>query len=97
MDAPNIPSPAAPRTFMQRLGLHRPELRPWATYDWAVSSFQTTIQVAFFQIYFMSVAAVDLPGEGTRLQAWANINTIAAILVAVLSPILGAFSVVVAA
>lgn len=92
MDAPNIPSPAAPRTFMERLGLHRPELRAWATYDWAVSSFQTTIQVAFFQIYFMSVAAVDLPGEGTRLQAWANINTIAAILVAVLSPILGAFS-----
>lgn len=97
MDAPNIPSPAAPRTFMQRLGLHRPELRAWATYDWAVSSFQTTIQVAFFQIYFMSVAAVDLPGEGTRLQAWANINTIAAILVAVLSPILGAFSDVAAA
>lgn len=97
MDAPNIPSPAAPRTFMERLGLHRPELRAWATYDWAVSSFQTTIQVAFFQIYFMSVAAVDLPGEGTRLQAWANINTIAAILVAVLSPILGAFSDVAAA
>lgn len=97
MVAPNTPSPVAPRTFMERLGLHRPELRAWATYDWAVSSFQTTIQVAFFQIYFMSVAAVDLPGEGTRLQAWANVNTIAAVLVAVLSPILGAFSDVAAA
>jgi UMF1 family MFS transporter len=82
---------------MERLGLHRPELRAWATYDWAVSSFQTTIQVAFFQIYFMSVAAVDLPGEGSRLQAWANVNTIAAVLVAVLSPILGAISDVAAA
>ncbi len=82
---------------MERLGLHRPELRAWATYDWAVSSFQTTIQVAFFQIYFMSVAAIDLPGEGTRLQAWANVNTIAAVLVAILSPILGAFSDVAAA
>jgi UMF1 family MFS transporter len=82
---------------MERLGLHRPELRAWATYDWAVSSFQTTIQVAFFQIYFMSVAAVDLPGEGSRLQAWATANTIAAVLVAVLSPILGAISDVAAA
>jgi UMF1 family MFS transporter len=97
MVAPNTPSPATRRTFMERLGLHRPELRAWATYDWAVSSFQTTIQVAFFQIYFMSVAAIDLPGEGTRLQAWANVNTIAAVLVAILSPILGAFSDVAAA
>ena len=29
-------------------------------YDWAVSSFQTTIQVAVFQIYFVSVAAATL-------------------------------------
>lgn len=93
MVAPNTP----PSPFLERLGLHRPELRAWASYDWAVSSFQTTIQVAFFQIYFMTVAAVDLPGEGSRLQAWATANTIAAVLVAVLSPILGAISDVTAA
>ena len=93
MVAPNTSS----SSFLERLGLHRPELRAWASYDWAVSSFQTTIQVAFFQIYFMTVAAVDLPGEGSRLQAWATANTIAAVLVAVLSPILGAISDVTAA
>lgn len=89
-------SPPA-RPFLERLGLHRPELRAWASYDWAVSSFQTTIQVAFFQIYFVSVAALSLTGEGARLQAWATANTIAAVLVAVISPILGAISDVAAA
>lgn len=65
-------------------------------YDWAVSSFQTTIQVAVFQIYFVSVAAATL--EGSRAtQAWANANTIAAIIVAIASPILGAISDVAAA
>lgn len=97
MVTPNTHSQRALRSFMERLGLHRPELRAWASYDWAVSSFQTTIQVAFFQIYFISVAAVDLPGEGSRLQAWATANMIAAVLVAILSPILGAISDIAAA
>lgn len=65
-------------------------------YDWAVSSFQTTIQVAVFQIYFVSVAAATL--EGSRAtQAWANANVVAAVIVAVASPILGAISDVAAA
>ena len=29
--------------FLDRLGLHRPELRAWAMYDWANSAFQTTV------------------------------------------------------
>ena len=65
-------------------------------YDWAVSSFQTTIQVAVFQIYFVSVAAATLPGSRAT-QAWANANTIASILVAIASPVLGAISDVAAA
>ena len=74
------PQPLAKRSLLARVGLDRPDLRAWAMYDWAVSSFQTTIQVAVFQIYFVSVAAADLPGSrGT--QAWANANTIASILV----------------
>ena len=82
--------------FLARLGLGRPELRAWAMYDWAVSSFQTTIQVAVFQIFFVSVAAVDLGGSRAT-QSWANANAISAVLVAVLSPILGAISDVAAA
>jgi UMF1 family MFS transporter len=79
------------------MGLHRPELRAWAAYDFGISSFQTTIQVAFFQLYFVGVAAVTLPNDEERLQLWAIVNTIAAVLVAVLSPILGAMSDVAAA
>lgn len=89
-------APAAPRSFLARLGLDRQDLRAWAMYDWAVSSFQTTIQVAVFQIYFVSVAAATLPGSRAT-QAWANANTIASILVAIASPVLGAISDVAAA
>ena len=87
---------AVTHSWLDRLGLNRPELRAWAMYDWAVSSFQTTIQVAVFQIYFVSVAAATLSGS-QRTQAWATANTIASILVAVLSPIIGALSDVAAA
>ena len=34
-----------------RLGLHRPELRAWALYDWANSAL-VTIVTAVFPIYF---------------------------------------------
>jgi UMF1 family MFS transporter len=81
---------------LDRLGLSRPELRAWAMYDWAVSSFQTTIQVAVFQIFFVSVAASTLSPAGAT-QAWATANTVAAIAVAVISPVIGAISDVAAA
>src|SRR5688572_6603074 len=81
----------APRALLERLGLHRPELRAWAMYDWAVSALQTTILVAVFPIYFVRVAGADMPESGA-VQALATANTIAAVLVAILSPILGAIS-----
>jgi UMF1 family MFS transporter len=84
------------RSLAARLGLGRPELRAWAMYDWAVSSFQTTIQVAVFQIFFVSVAAADLGGSRAT-QAWATAQVVSAALVAVLSPVLGAISDVAAA
>ncbi len=79
----------ASRGFLNAIGLHRPELRAWAMYDWAVSSMQTVISTAVFPIFFIKVAAVDMtPAEGTSALGWAN--TVAAILIAVLAPILGA-------
>jgi len=81
----------APRGFLNALGLHRPELRAWAMYDWAVSSMQTVISTAVFPIFFIKVAAVDMaPADGT--QALGVANTVAAILIAVLAPILGAIA-----
>src|SRR6185295_600235 len=81
---------------LSRLGLDRPELRAWAMYDWAVSSVQTTIMVAVFPVYFANIAKSDLP-ESRATQAIATANTVVAIVLAVLSPVLGAVSDYVAA
>jgi MFS transporter, UMF1 family len=82
--------------LLSRLGLSRPELRAWAMYDWAVSSVQTTIMVAVFPVYFVNIAKLDLP-ESRATQALATANTIVAVVLAILSPVLGAVSDYVAA
>ena len=82
--------------LLSRLGLDRPELRAWAMYDWAVSSVQTTIMVAVFPVYFGNIAKGDLRESGAT-QAIATANTIVAIVLALLSPVLGAMSDYVAA
>ena len=75
--------------LLARLGLHRPELRAWAMYDWAISGMQAVILASVFPIYFAKVAAAGL--EGSRAtQAWSNVNFVGAVLVAVIAPILGA-------
>src|SRR5688500_20173883 len=60
-------------------------------YDWAVSSLQAVVLTAVFPIFFVRVAAAGLP-ESRGTQALATANTIAAILVALISPVLGAVS-----
>jgi len=77
------------RTLLERLGLHRRELRAWALYDVANSAFYTTVIAAVFPIYFAKVAAADLPpAVATSRFAWAT--TLALAVVAVISPVLGA-------
>ncbi len=77
-------------SLLERLGLHRPELRAWATYDWANSVFMTTV-LQVFQIYFPAVAAADLPRAeaGARL---AMATSVAIAAVALVSPVLGALA-----
>ncbi len=85
----STPAPAR-RGVLNALGLHRPELRAWAMYDWAISAFTTTIMVAVFPIYFIQVA-----GQGDAAGAsqwWGYANSLAVALVAVVSPVLGAFA-----
>ena len=79
------------RSFLARLGLHRRELRAWAMFDWATSAVQTTIITAVFPIYFVRVAGVGLP-EGGATQRLATINTLALVIIALVSPVLGAVS-----
>lgn len=80
------------RPFLESLGLHRPELRAWAMYDWAVSAMQAVILTAVFPIFFASVArsAGHAGPEATR--AWANVNTWTLAVIAFASPFLGAIA-----
>jgi MFS transporter, UMF1 family len=77
------------RPILERLALHRPELRAWAMYDWANSAFVTTVVTAVFPIYFSSVAAADLP-PAVATARYALATTCALVLVALASPLLGA-------
>jgi MFS transporter, UMF1 family len=60
-------------------------------YDWALSGLQTVITTAIFPIYFVRVAAAHLPGS-TGTQLYARANTIALLIVAIVSPLLGAIT-----
>jgi UMF1 family MFS transporter len=78
-------------SLLERMGLGRPELRAWAMYDWAASSVQTTIMVAVFPIYFVKVAGAGIAESGAT-QRLATINSIALVIIALASPLLGAIS-----
>jgi len=74
-------------SLLERLGLHRPELRAWALYDWANSVFMTTV-LQVFPIYFRTVAAGELP-PATAGARFALATSLSVALVAVVSPLLG--------
>jgi UMF1 family MFS transporter len=75
-------------TLLERLGLHRRELRAWAMYDWANSAYQTTVIAAVFPPFFSAYAASGLaPTTATARFAWAT--TLAVAITAVLGPVLG--------
>ncbi|MPZ19013.1 MAG: MFS transporter [Luteitalea sp.] len=78
-------------SFLERVALHRPELRAWALYDWANSAFMTTVVAAIFPIYFSTVAAADLPAT-TATFRFGIATTLALAAVAVMAPVLGAIA-----
>jgi MFS transporter, UMF1 family len=75
--------------LLTKLGLRSREQRAWAMYDWALSGLQTVIMTAVFPIYFVKVAGANLEGSAATQQL-ARANTIAMVIVALLSPVLGA-------
>lgn len=77
------------RSLLNHLGLHTPQLRAWAMYDWGISAYQTVIMAAVFPIFFNQYAASDLTNV-EKTQWFSFAQTIGAIIIAVLAPILGA-------
>lgn len=59
----------------------------WCLYDWAMSAFNTVIGTFVFSRYFTEAVATT-PEQGT--QAWGIALGLSGVVVAILSPILGA-------
>ena len=64
----------------------------WSMYDWANSAFATTVMAGFMPVYFRELAKAAGLSEVAATSAWANVITIALVLVAVLAPALGYMS-----
>lgn len=87
---PEPPSiPAARPPLLERLALHRPELRAWAMVDWANSAFFTVVITAVFPYFFAAVPGANLSDDEVR-KRFTLTTTIAMGIAAVLGPILGA-------
>ena len=70
---------------------HRLAIRAWTMYDWANSSFATTMMAAVLPVYYATLGtAGDSPAMMTS--RWAFTTAIAALIAAVISPILGAIA-----
>jgi len=64
-------------------------LMSWCLYDWANSAFTTVVVTFVFATYFAKSVAVD-PVSGAA--QWGYANSVSAILIALIAPILGAIA-----
>ncbi len=72
------------------MGLVTPEQRAWAWYDCGNSAYFTTVVTAVFPAFFASYAAAGMTGAEATTR-FGIITTVAMALVAVVSPVLGAY------
>ncbi len=77
-------------SLLERLGLHRRELRAWAYYDVANSAFMTTV-VLIFPVYFVRVPAAELAPALARSR-YAFATSVGVVLVGLAGPLLGAMA-----
>lgn len=77
--------------LMARVGLVTPEQRAWAWYDWANSTYFTTVITAVFPSFFATYAAKGLePAQATA--RFGLITTLSVAAIAIVSPVLGAIA-----
>ena len=74
--------------FLEKLGLHRAELRAWALYDFGNSAFMTVVITAVFPVYYGRVASAGIPAQTSEIR-FSIATTFAMLLIAVLAPLLG--------
>ncbi|HEX9188993.1 MAG TPA: MFS transporter [Vicinamibacteria bacterium] len=78
-------------SLLDRLGLHRAELRAWALYDVANSAWMTTVMTVVFPLFFVDFAAAGLPVETARSR-FSFVSSFSVITVGLLGPLLGAIA-----
>lgn len=68
---------------------HKLAIRAWTMYDWANSSFATTMMAAVLPIYYATLGAA---GDSSAMMTsrWGFTTAFAALVAAVISPVLGA-------
>jgi MFS transporter, UMF1 family len=64
---------------------------PWAFYDWANSAYATTVMAGFFPIFFKQYWSVGVDVHASTLNL-GTANSVAGIVVALLSPFLGSIA-----
>ncbi len=74
------------KPILERLALHRPELRAWAMYDWANSAFITVIVTTIWPIFYTGTVNADKT-DGLARHAFFSAGALG--IVAVLAPLLG--------
>jgi UMF1 family MFS transporter len=77
-------------SWLDRLGLHRPELRAWALYDVANSAWMTTTMTAVFPDFFVILATAAGLTDPQARSRFAFATAISVILVGLTGPFLGA-------
>jgi UMF1 family MFS transporter len=78
------------RSWLDRLGLHRPELRAWAIYDVANSAWMTTVMTAVFPPFFVALATTAGLADPVARSRFAFASAVSVILVGLSGPVLGA-------
>ncbi|MBJ7417700.1 MAG: MFS transporter [Niveispirillum sp.] len=74
---------------MDAKSLRPPAIAGWCLYDWAMSAFNTVIGTFVFSVYFTKGVAAN-PDEGSA--DWAFMLGLSGLVIALLSPILGAIA-----
>ena len=71
--------------------INKKQIYSWALYDWANSAFFITILATILPIFYKDVAGSSIP-DNLATSYWGYTQTIAMIIIALVSPILGAIA-----
>jgi UMF1 family MFS transporter len=79
-------------SWLDRLGLHRRELRAWALYDVANSAWITTVMTAVFPDFFVRLATDAGLADPVARSRFAFAGSLSVALVGLLGPLMGAIA-----